>query len=79
MKRMYNSNDIKKWMDAYHQILSLEGDTILSITRLCPYNVYTLRKLLSSAKEIPGELRNEDLNNKIKSLEKMFVLENSII
>jgi hypothetical protein len=48
-------------MDTYHQVLSIQGG-------------YTdeIAKLLDSAKEIPLELRDKSLNEKIEHLERII-------
>ena len=68
MITIYDPNDIKRWFGIYHQILILSSGYTDEMRGLL--------KLLDSAKEIPQELRDRHLNEKIENLEKSIAFQN---
>lgn len=68
MIKIYDPNDIKRWFDIYHQVLSLSSGYTDEIRGLL--------KLLNSAKEIPQELRDKHLNERIEDLERSIAFQN---
>ena len=68
MIKCYDTENIKRWFDIYHQILSLrDGYTD---------EIRGIRKLLDSAREIPQELRDRHLNERVEDLERSIAFQN---
>lgn len=74
MEAVYNSDKIKEWMNIYHQMLSLEMGTLEKYIKSSPAGKDMLMVLLTSAREIPPELRDGNLEVRIECLERIFSL-----